>query len=83
MIIVTPRCDGRGFLATAVEGLAGQRYDVGRAGSTAQSLGLGGPVHDDDQLHRARGLAARYRLAEPLADRLAGIDALTDAVISA
>ena len=27
-------------------------------------------------------LAARYRLAQPLAHRLAGIDALTDAVIS-
>jgi len=27
-------------------------------------------------------LAARYRLDQPLADRLGGIDALTDAVIS-
>jgi hypothetical protein len=30
----------------------------------------------------AAALAARYRLPQPLADRLAGIDALTDAVIS-
>jgi uncharacterized protein (DUF302 family) len=43
----------------------------------------GPTIHDEDSYTAPRALAARYRLSDDLTDRLAGLDALTDAVIKA
>ena len=49
--------------------------------SAARGPRLGRRIHDEDQLHAPRALAARYRLSDGLADRLAGMDPRTDAVV--
>jgi hypothetical protein len=50
--------------------------------SICRSTSSSGPtIHDEDSYTAPRALAARYRLSDDLTDRLAGVAALTDAVI--
>jgi hypothetical protein len=66
---------------------AGTPGDGGRAArgtrSAAQGHRLGRRSTTKISYTAPRGLAAHYRLGDDLTDRLAGMDALTDAVIKA
>lgn len=52
--------------------------------SICRSRSSSGPtIHDEDQLHRAAWARCPLQASDDLTDRLAGMDALTNAVIKA